>query len=49
MSAKGKRIFNADQGRPSVHDAGGLPAQYESPEPGAVARVETFVKPLGGQ
>lgn len=44
-----QQIFNADPGSLSVYDTSGLPAQYESPKPGAVARVETFVKLLGGQ
>lgn len=49
MSPEGNRIFNADPGSLSVYDTSGLPAQYESPKPGAVVRVETFVKLLGGQ
>ena len=35
--------------RASLNIRSALIAQYESPKPGAVARVETFVKLLGGQ
>ena len=47
MSPDGNKIFNADPGSLSVYDTSGLPRQYESPKPNAIARRARFATLLG--
>jgi iron(III) transport system substrate-binding protein len=47
MSPEGNKVFNDDPGGVTMYDTSGLPRQYESPKPNALARRELVIKLLG--
>lgn len=49
MSQEGNAVFNAEDGAISVYDNSGLPKQYKSPSPEAIARRDQVAKLLGFQ
>lgn len=47
MSPEGNKVFNDDPGSVSIYDSRGLPADYQAPKPGAVARKDLIIKLFG--
>ena len=47
LTPEGNKVFNNEPGGVTVYDTAGLPKQYESPKPGAAARVKEMSTKLG--
>lgn len=47
MSPEGNKVLNDDPGSFSIYDTRGLPADYQAPKPGAVARKDLIIKLFG--
>lgn len=47
LSPEGNKVFNNEPGGVTMYDITGLPKQYESPKPGAGARVKEMASKLG--
>jgi iron(III) transport system substrate-binding protein len=47
LSPEGNKVFNNEPGGVTLYDTSGLPRQYESPKPGAGARVKEMATKLG--
>src|SRR5262249_14381409 len=47
LSPEGSAVLNDDPGSVSVYDTRGLPSEYRSPDPNAVARTEEIRRLLG--
>lgn len=47
LSPDGNKVFNNEAGGVTMYDTAGLPKQYESPKPGAAARVKEMATKLG--
>lgn len=47
ISPEGNKVLNSDTGAATIYDAGGLPAQYQPPNPTAAGRADYFAKLLG--
>lgn len=47
LSPEGNKVFNNEPGGVTLYDTSGLPKHYESPKPGAAARVKEMATKLG--
>ena len=47
ISPEGNKVLNSDTGAATIYDVGGLPAQYQPPNPTAAGRADFFAKLLG--
>jgi hypothetical protein len=47
MAQEGNKVFNDDPGSVTIYDVRGLPADYQAPKAGAVARKDLIVRLFG--